>query len=203
MSHQFIDLYHVCSRCHIYQLKQPSWCYLLFPASSWSNVCAHVIKKNWYMSLMWTAPAGISPADESLSTRPTYRNEISSPSYQEKKVNARSRYRANSQCNGVRREVRTSAGGLRLVPLGIVGVHAFNGDRALFQSVSRVAGKLHHGPHCPGAVAAGQVTVLHKRFVAVARRKCWAREKTEKVFPNSDLQFVQQQCQWCWSIGPT
>lgn len=62
----------------------------------------------------------------------------------------------------------TSAGRLRLVPLGVVGVHAFDGDRALLQGVAGVAGELHHSAHGPAAVAAGQVSVLHKGLVAVA-----------------------------------
>lgn len=65
-------------------------------------------------------------------------------------------------------DILTSAGRLGLIPLGIVRVHAFNGDRTLFQSIARVTGKLHHSSHCPSVVTTGQVTVLHKGLVAVA-----------------------------------
>lgn len=81
------------------------------------------------------------------------------------------------KCPGASREIRTSAGRLGLVPLGIVGVRAFNGDRALLQGVAGVAGKLHHSSHCPGAVATGEVAVLHKGFVAVACCKGWGAKK--------------------------
>ena len=68
-------------------------------------------------------------------------------------------------------DIQTSAGRLSLVPLGIIGDDAFNGYRSLFQSVARVTGKLHDSSHCPSVVATGQVTVFHKRLVAVARCK--------------------------------
>lgn len=74
--------------------------------------------------------------------------------------------------------LQTSACRLRLVPLRIVRIHTFNGDRSLFQGVSRVTGKLHHSPHCPRVVTAGQVTVLYKRLVAVACCKgCRGKKK--------------------------
>lgn len=64
--------------------------------------------------------------------------------------------------------IRTSAGGLRLVPLGVIGVHALDGDGPLLQGVAGVAGELHHGAHRPSGVAAGQVSVLDEGLVAVA-----------------------------------
>lgn len=68
-------------------------------------------------------------------------------------------------------DIQTSAGRLGLVPQGVVGVHAFDGDGPLFQSIARVTGKLNHSSYRPTVVAAGQVTVLNEGFVAVARCK--------------------------------
>lgn len=73
-------------------------------------------------------------------------------------------------------DIQTSAGRLGLVPLGIIGIHAFNGDRPLFQSIAGITGKLHHSSHCPSVVATSQVTVLHKGFVAVACSKGCGRK---------------------------
>ena len=71
------------------------------------------------------------------------------------------------------RSVLTSAGRLRLVPLGVLDVDTLDDDGALLQSVSRVARKLHHGPHPEPRVAAAEVPVLHKRAVARAFSKRW------------------------------
>ena len=78
-------------------------------------------------------------------------------------------------------DIQTSAGGLSLIPLGIVGIHAFNGDRALLQSIARVTGKLHHSSHCPSVVTTGQVTILHEGLVAVACCK-GCGEKVQRLF---------------------
>lgn len=72
--------------------------------------------------------------------------------------------------------LQTSAGGLGLVPLGVVGVHALHADGALLQGVAGVAGELHHGAQRPRGVAAGQVAVLDEGLVAVTGSKgCGAK----------------------------
>lgn len=63
--------------------------------------------------------------------------------------------------------IPTSARRLRLVPLGVLGVHALDGDGALLQGIAGLAGKLHHSSQCPRGVAAGQVAVLDEGLVAV------------------------------------
>lgn len=64
--------------------------------------------------------------------------------------------------------LETSAGGLGLVPLGVVRVHALHANGALLQGVAGVAGELHHGAQRPRGVAARQVAVLDEGLVAVA-----------------------------------
>lgn len=100
-------------------------------------------------------------------------------------------------------DIQTSAGRLSLVPLGIVGVHTFNGDRALFQSIARVAGKLHHSSHGPSAVAAGQVTVLHKGFVTVACCKGWGEKYifNGKFFTKLSLPGYLASTGYPWTIS--
>lgn len=102
-------------------------------------------------------------------------------------------------------DIQTSAGRLSLVPLGIVGVHTFNGDRALFQSIARVAGKLHHSSHGPSAVAAGQVTVLHKGFVTVACCKGWGEKYifSGKFFTKRSLPGYLASTGYPWTISET
>lgn len=85
-------------------------------------------------------------------------------------------------------DVQTSAGRLSLIPLGIVGVHAFNGNRPLFQSIPRITSKFHHSSHCPCVVTTGQVTVLHEGFVAVSCCKGCGR----KIF-SVEITFIKQQ----------
>lgn len=75
--------------------------------------------------------------------------------------------------------IRTSACRFGLIPLRIVRVHAFNGDRTLFQSVARVAGKLHHSSHSPRTVPTGQVTIFNEGFIAVS---CCKGCETKKMF---------------------
>lgn len=62
----------------------------------------------------------------------------------------------------------TSAGGLCLIPLGVVGVNALNDDGALLQGVARVAAELHGGTHRVRGCAAAEVAVFDKGLIAMA-----------------------------------
>lgn len=95
--------------------------------------------------------------------------------------------------------IRTSAGGLGLIPLGVIRVHALDGDGPLLQGVSGVAGELHDGAQGPRGVAARQVAVLNEGLVAVARGEgCGAPEEVSGLLPTSKpgcvrgLKFMQE-----------
>lgn len=74
----------------------------------------------------------------------------------------------NTKYDVIGPDIQTSTGRLGLIPLRIVGVHTFNGNGPLFQSIPGITSKLHHSTHSPCVVTTGQVTVLHEGFVAVA-----------------------------------
>lgn len=92
--------------------------------------------------------------------------------------------------------LQTSAGGLGLVPLGVVGVHALHADGALLQSVAGVAGELHHGAQRPRGVAARQVAVLDEGLVAVTSSEgCGARRRRSGKIWEQPLAWMENKTQ--------
>lgn len=75
---------------------------------------------------------------------------------------------------------------LSLIPLWVLRIRALNHHRTLLQRVSRVTGEFHHRPDAVGGVAAAEVAVLHKGFVAHAFGKGYG-QNTQKGFTLGSL----------------
>lgn len=163
------------------------------------------MNKNWYWSLMWTfatAPAGISPADESLSTRPTYWNKISSPS-SPRKDNLMHMDIKEPVVNVI---VCRCTDLCRQAPSRSIGDCRGPYIRWWLSPVPEcIQGCRQTPPQLPLPTCyrcwSGYHTSQMVRSSGPAQRLSGKKIKIKFVFPNCNLQVVQQLCQRFWLIG--